>query len=205
MQQIGKKNIIGIMGGIASGKSTVAEELAKRGCAVIDADKIAKRFLRDKHVKKQIRDAFGRGVFDTNGRVSRKKLAERVFADAKAVKVINAIIHHMVFEKIKGLIKKYQQQQPAVKAIVLDMPLLVEVGWHKKCDKLIFVQCNKKIRLKRAREKGIFGENQLKKRENFQISLDKKADISQYIVENNGLSEMIRQIGKLFPALLSRQ
>jgi dephospho-CoA kinase len=204
VQQTSKKNIIGIMGGIASGKSTVAKELARRGCAVIDADKIAKQFLRSKDVKKQIRDAFGRGVFDKNGRVSRKKLAEKVFADAKAVKAINAIIHPMVFEKTKELIKKYRRQ-PAVKAIVLDMPLLAEVGWHKKCDKLIFVQCNKKIRLKRARKKGIFGENELKKRENFQISLDKKADISQYIVENNGLSEMIRQIGKLFPALISKE
>ena len=204
MQQTGKKNIIGIIGGIASGKSTVAKELAKRGCAVIDADKIAKQFLRSKDVKKQIRGMFGRGVFDASSRVNRKKLAERVFADAKAVKAVNAIIHPRVFKKTKALIKKYQRQ-PAVKAIVLDMPLLMEVRWHKRCHKLIFVQCNKKIRLKRAQKKGIFGENELKKRENFQISLDKKADIGQYVIESNSLSKMIRQIGKLFPALISRQ
>ena len=203
MQQIGKKNIIGIMGGIASGKSTVAKELAKRGCAVIDADKIAKRFLGNKDVKKQIRGAFGRGVFDVSGRVSRKKLAERVFADAKAVKAINAIIHPIVFEKTKELIKKYRQQ-PAVKAIVLDMPLLVEVGWHKKCDKLIFVQCNKKIRLKRARKKGIFGENELKKRENFQISLDKKARISDNIIDNNSDElVLVRQVADIFSRIVN--
>ena len=144
------------------------------------------------------------GVFDASSRVNRKKLAERVFADAKAVKAINAIIHPRVFEKTKELIRKYQQR-PAVKAIVLDMPLLAEVGWHKRCDKLIFVRCNEKIRLKRAQKKGILGENELKKRENFQISLDKKADIGQYIVENNGLSKMARQIGKLFPALISKE
>ena len=192
------------MGGIASGKSTVAQELAKRGCAVIDADEMAKQFLRNKEVKKQLRRRFGSRIFDAGGRVNRKKLAEKVFADAKAVKAVNAIIHPRVFERTQELIKKYQQQ-PSVKAIVLDMPLLAEVGWHKKCDKLIFVRCNAKIRLKRAKKKGIFGENELKKRENFQISLDKKADIAQYIIEGNDLSEMIRQIGKLFPALISRE
>jgi len=192
------------MGGIASGKSTVAQELAKRGCAVIDADEMAKQFLRNKEVKKQLRRRFGSRIFDAGGRVNRKKLAEKVFADAKAVKAVNAIIHPRVFERTQELIKKYQQQ-PSVKAIVLDMPLLAEVGWHKKCDKLIFVRCNAKIRLKRAQKKGIFGENELKKRENFQISLDKKADIAQYIIEGNDLSEMIRQIGKLFPALISRE
>jgi dephospho-CoA kinase len=192
------------MGGIASGKSTVAQELAKRGCAVIDADEMAKQFLRNKEVKKQLRRRFGSRIFDAGGRVNRKKLAEKVFADAKAVKAVNAIIHPRVFERTQELIKKYQQQ-PSVKAIVLDMPLLAEVGWHKKCDKLIFVRCNAKIRLKRAKKKGIFGENELKKRENFQISLDKKAGIAQYIIEGNDLSEMIRQIGKLFPALISRE
>ena len=192
------------MGGIASGKSTVAQELAKRGCAVIDADEMAKQFLRNKEVKKQLRRRFGSRIFDAGGRVNRKKLAQIVFADAKAVKAVNAIIHPRVFERTRELIKKYQQQ-PSVKAIVLDMPLLAEVGWHKKCDKLIFVRCDAKIKLKRAQKKGIFGENELKKRENFQISLDKKAGIAHYIVENNNLTEMIRQIGKLFPALISRE
>jgi len=203
VQQAGKKAIIGIIGGIASGKSTVAKELAKRGCAVIDADEMAKQFLRNSQVKKQLRYRFGSRIFDASGRVNRKKLAEKVFANAGAVKAVNAIIHPKVLEKTQELIEKYQRQS-SVKAIVLDMPLLAEVGWHKRCDKLIFVRCNAKIRLKRARKRGILEENELKKRENFQISLDKKADIAHYIVENNNLAEMIRQIGKLFPALISR-
>ena len=202
MRRDNKKNIIGIMGGIASGKSTVAKELAKRGCAVIDADKIAKQLLRDKDVKKQIRDRFGRGVFDAGDRINKKKLAKAVFSGTKTVKAVNAIIHPRVLEKTRELIKEYHRQ-PAVKAIILDMPLLAEVGWEKKCDKLIFVRSDEKIRLKRAQKKGVLRKNDLKKRENFQISLDKKIDMAHYIVDNNDLSEMIRQIGKLFPALIS--
>lgn len=200
--QESRKNIIGILGGIASGKSTVAKELAKRGCVVIDADRIAKQLLLSKNVKKQIRDKFGRGVFDADGRINKKKLAKVVFAGARAVKAINAIIHPGVFEKTEELIKEYNRR-PAVKAIVLDMPLLAEVGWNKKCDKLIFIRCDDRIRLKRAQKKGVLKENELKKRENFQISLDKKAGMAQYIIENNDLSELIRQIEKLFPALIS--
>jgi dephospho-CoA kinase len=203
VQQTGKKTIIGIMGGIASGKSTVARQLAKRGCAVIDADEIAKQFLLNKDVKKKIKDRFGNGVLDNNGEIDRKKLARIVFSDAEAVKAANAVIHPRVLEKTEKLIKKYQQQ-PDIKAIVLDMPLLAEVGWHKKCDKLIFVRCDAKIRLERAQKRGILGENELKKRENFQISLDKKVRLAHYIVENNNRTEMVRQIGKLFPALISR-
>jgi len=192
------------MGGIASGKSTVAKELAKRGCVVIDADKIAKQLLRSGPVKRQLRSRFGEGIFDPGGRVNSKKLADRVFENAGAVKAVNTIIHPRVFEKTQELIKKYRQR-PSVKAVVLDMPLLAEVGWHKKCDKLIFVRCNEKIRLKRAQKRGILKKNELKKRENFQISLDKKVRLAHYIIESNSLAEMKRQIGKLFPALVFRE
>jgi dephospho-CoA kinase len=193
------------MGGIASGKSTVAKELAARGCAVIDADKIAKQLLRSKDVKKKIRDVFGSGVFDRSGRVNRKKLAERVFADARAVKAINTIIHPLVLGKTSELIRKYQRQ-PAVKAIVLDMPLLAEVGWNKRCHKLIFVRCDEKIRLKRARKKGILTKNELKKRENFQISLDKKKKMANFIIDNNSdESELAKQVEKVFSAIRDRR
>ncbi|MGA2915166.1 MAG: dephospho-CoA kinase [Sedimentisphaerales bacterium] len=202
MQQTNKKNIIGIMGGIASGKSAVAKELAKLGCAVIDADEIAKELLGNEDVKKLLKNRFGSGIFDENGEIDRKKLSGIVFSSAESVKDVNAVIHPRVLDKTEKLIEQYRRQ-PTIKAIVLDMPLLAEVGWEKRCDKLIFVQCDEEIRLKRAQKKGVLDENELKKRENFQISLDKKLAMAQYIVENNDLSEMIIQIGKLFPALIS--
>jgi dephospho-CoA kinase len=195
------KKIIGLLGGIASGKSTVAAELAKLGCPVIDADVIAKQLLGDEDIKKQIRHIFGNEVFDDKGRIDRKKLAEKAFASAETVKAINAIIHPPVLLKAEELINQYQLRP--VKAIVLDIPLLAEVGWDKKCDKLIFVECDSRTRLKRAQKRGIFDENELKKRENFQISLDKKKEIAHYVIENDDLSRLIRQIRELFPALVS--
>lgn len=203
VQKENKKPVIGILGGIASGKSTVAKELENRGCAVIDADAIAKQFLQTDDVKQQIRNGFGDSVFDAEGRVDRAKLAEMVFTDRASVEAINAIVHPKVLKRTEELISQYQNDS-RVKAIVLDAPLLLEAGWEKRCDKLIFVNCDRLIKLERASKKGVLDENQLKKRENFQISLDKKAKISHYMVDNNnGLSELTKQIGEIFPALIS--
>ena len=93
-------------------------------------------------------------------------------------------------------------RQDQVKAIVLDMPLLVEVGWDKRCDRLIFVDCKLELRAARAKKKG-FDRNQLKNRENFQISLDNKVDLADNVVVNNsGFSALVRQIADIFSDIM---
>ncbi len=197
MGKAGKKPIIGILGGIASGKSTVAAELVKLGCKAIDADKIAHELLEIKAVKEKILSLFGPAILNSTGKVDRKKLAEIVFTDAEKLASLNGIIHPFVFHQAEKLIKKYNSQKK-VKAIVLDMPLLVEVGWAKRCDKLIFIDCEPKLRAKRAKKMG-FNKNQLKFRENFQISLDKKVKLTDNIIENNsGFSALVRQVADIF-------
>ncbi len=198
-----KKPIIGLLGGIASGKSTVAAQFASLGAAVIDADRIAKDLLHDPKVIQQIRGAFGEKVFDSAGNIDKQKLSDTVFNDPSSVRTINSIIHPRVMEKTEMLIEQYQAEEGIV-AVVLDIPLLMEVGWEKRCDKLVFVDCEEQIRLKRASKRQFFNENLLKKREKFQISLDKKKKISHYIINNNeDLSELTRQISEIFPVLIS--
>lgn len=200
-----KKPIIGILGGIASGKSTVAGQLESMGCAVIDADRIAKDFLHSDEVKKLIHAKFGDAVFDSSGNVDKPKLSQAVFDDPASVQAINEIIHPRVMARTELLIEQYQAD-PGIIAVVLDIPLLMEVGWEKRCDKLIFVACDERIRLQRAAQKGVFDEKLLKKRENFQISLDNKRKISHYILNNNdNLSELTKQISEIFPALISKK
>jgi dephospho-CoA kinase len=200
-----KKPIIGILGGISSGKSTVAKQFEALGCGVVDADKIAKNLLFADDVKQEIRSAFGDKIFDSAGNVDKIKMAEVVFNDPLAVKTINGIIHPRVMAKTENLIEQYQIDE-GIKAIILDIPLLMEVGWEKRCDKLVFVACDEEIRLKRAAKKGNLDEKLLKKREKFQISLDKKREISHYVINNNeDLSELTEQISQIFPALLSNK
>ena len=197
MSNIGDKPIIGIIGGIGSGKSTVAAEFVKLGCKVIDADKIAHELLRRKTVKEKIIASFGLDVLDSKRRVDRKRLGYIVFADADKLSILNGIIHPLVIQHAEELIEQYNRQNQ-VKAIVLDMPLLVEVGWAKRCNRLIFVDCEQKIREKRAKKLG-FDKNQLKIRENFQISLDNKKNLADNTIENNSdFSAMVRQVADIF-------
>jgi dephospho-CoA kinase len=197
----GKKPIIGILGGICSGKSTVAAEFAKLGCKVIDADKMAHELLDRKDIRERVVGLFGETVTGRGGNIDHKKLAGVVFADEEKLSSLNKIIHPFVLERAEKLIEKYNGQSH-IKAIVLDMPLLVEVGWDKKCDKLIFVDCKRESRVKRAKKMGIFDENQLKIRENFQISLDKKVAITDNTIDNNsGFSALAKQIAEIFSCI----
>ena len=197
MCKTGKKPIIGILGGVASGKSTVAAEFVKLGCKVIDADKIAHEVLEEKTVKEKILESFDPTILDQEGKINRRKLAEIVFADAEKLALLNTIIHPLVLERADKLIKKYNKQNQ-VRAIVLDIPLLVEVGWHERCNKIIFIDCEPELRAKRAKKMG-FNKNQLKNRENFQISLDKKVKLTDNIIENNsGFSALVRQVADIF-------
>jgi dephospho-CoA kinase len=116
---------------------------------------------------------------------------------------LNKIIHPFVLKRAKELIKQYNRQRQ-VKAIVLDMPLLAEVGWAKRCDRLIFVNCNRQKRVDRAKKMGVFDENQIKIRENFQISLDNKAAIADNVIDNNSdFSTLVRQVAEIFSNIVS--
>ncbi len=197
-----KKPIIGILGGIGSGKSTVAAQFGKLGCKTIDADKIAHELLDEPNVRERVVALFGHSILGLAGEIDRKKLADTVFTDVEKLALLNSIIHPPVLSRIEQLIERYSREL-SVKAIVLDMPLLLEVGWEKRCTKLIFVDCRSEIRVKRARKMGIFNEKQLKIRENFQISLDNKANIAENTIDNNsGFSALVKQVAKIFTSVI---
>lgn len=193
-----EKPLIGVIGGIASGKSTVAAEFAKLGCAVIDADAIAHELLREDAVRDEVARLFGPGVLNARGNLDRGKLAGIVFADAAKLDALNKVIHPRVLQRTEELIAQYNQDSH-VKAIVLDMPLLVEVGWADRCDRVVFVECDRERRIERARRKGLLEGGEIEIRENSQISLDKKAKLADSIVNNNSdVSALARQIKEIF-------
>jgi dephospho-CoA kinase len=202
VKTINTKPIIGILGGICSGKSTVGAEFAKLGCAVIDADAMAKQLLDEPTIQPKVISLFCKDILNSAGNIDRQKLARIVFPDPAKLAALTAIIHPPVLEKTEALIEKYMADAD-IFAIVLDMPLLVEVGWKKRCNSLVFVDCDPKIRLKRAENRGVKDENQLKVRENFQISLDKKRQMSDYSVHNDSdLSELAQQISRIFKCIM---
>ncbi len=200
-----EKTVIGILGGICSGKSTVAREFGRLGCGVVDADAIAHELLENSDIKKEIKEAFGEVVFDSGGVIKKEELAAQAFVDKKAVAKINGIIHPQVLSRCRDLIAEFNRRDD-IKAVVLDMPLLAEAGWLKECGKLVFVECEAEIRAHRAAQKGRFSKKQLKKRENFQIFLDKKKKIADYIVDNNsGLSATAEQVVRIFTIIIGEK
>ncbi len=202
MREQRRKPIIGLMGGMCSGKSTVAEEFARYGCAVIDADQIAHEVLLRQDVIDKIVEQFGRDILDSQGGIDRKKLAIVVFHDREKLRSLCDVVHPYAFARVEELLAEYGKRDD-VRAIVLDIPLLVEVGLDKRCDKLIFVECDSRRRLERASEMGFLGENQVNVRENFQISLDKKRAIADNTIDNNSdVSELSRQVAEIFTSVI---
>ena len=199
-----KKLIIGILGGIGSGKSSVAAEFAKLGCAVIDADRIAHQLIDTERIVRQIREVFGAEVFDADGNIDRAALGERTFENSENVAKINDILHPEVLIKCGQLIAEYNNAD--IKAIILDLPLLIEVGWDKKCDILIFVDCPESIRAARTEKKARLSKKLLKKRENFQISLDNKLKIAHYTINNHSdLSALADQVVRIFSIITNNK
>ena len=182
--------VIGLAGGIGSGKSLVAGELAGLGCAVIDADKLAK-YLRDLPQTREIlRAKMGDGIFGVYGGIDEKALSELVFgpdASEDALATLNSVVHPLVVDKCLELIGQYCREGQ-VRAVVLDAPLLLETGLESCCDVLIFVQA----------EPGA----QWVAREKNQISLDNKQELSDCVVENNSSKiNLHRQVQRLFPRI----
>ena len=202
MDKTHHKLIIGIVGGIGSGKSTAASQFCKLGCKLVDADAIVHELLDEGKVREEIIAEFGDGVLDKDGRIDRGRLGEIVFAQADRVKVLTAVLHWRVLEQVERLIEAYEKDEKA-HAIVLDMPLLVEVDWAKKCEKVVFIECELPKRLERVQKKCGISKKQLKMREKFQISLDKKKSLADNVVDNNSdCSAMAKQVAEIFMKVL---
>lgn len=196
-----KKYIIGILGAIGSGKSTVAGMFGVLGCKVIDADAMAHSVLDQQDILSELVGRWGRSVLDAQGKGNREKIAQLVFTSQEDMDFLNQLIHPRVLDQTEKMIETCKMDSD-VAAIVLDMPLLLEVGWEKKCDFLIFVDCSDGKRCQRISKKAKFDMNQLKNRENFQISLDKKKEKAHYRVNNNSdKSDVAEQVAQIFSSI----
>lgn len=204
MSCIKAKPVIGIMGGISSGKSTVASLFEKHGCKVINADQLGLELLENKDIIDRLKGEFGGGILLPNGEIDRKKLAEKAFCSSQSVEAINAIIHPPVLKQVECLLRDYMADSLAA-GVVLDIPLLAESGWDKQCNILIFVDRSTQNRVQSAQIKGRLSGEDIKKREKFQISLDKKKQIAHYVVQNNSdLSKLAEQVAWIFSEIMTK-
>lgn len=180
---IPSRPVIGVLGGIGSGKSLVAHMLGALGCEVIDADRIGHALLDRSQVAQALTGRFGDDILGPDGRVDRKALGRRAFADADAHAALNAIMHPPLRAELERRVEAFRAG--SAKAAVIDAALLLETDWHELCDVLIFVDAPAEQRLDRVRAERGWSAEQLAQRENCQKALDFKKANSDYVVENN--------------------
>jgi len=175
--------IIGITGGIGSGKSLVANILRENGCVVADADENTKIVLAREEVQQQLVAWWGDEVLDENELVDRAFIASIVFKDAKEREKLESLIHPYVRELQE--IAFLHAPQGTI-ALVIDAPLLIESGLDHQCDVLIFVDSPFETRLARVIKNRGWNEEQLRSRESTQIGLDTKRSSADHIIINDG-------------------
>lgn len=197
------KPIIGIIGGIGSGKSFVASLFQELGGCVIRSDDLVHEVYARPQVKSALRQWWGESVFKPDGSVDRKAVARRVFEDPDERARLEQLIHPLVDQE-RLRIMEHKQKDPQVKAFVWDTPLLIETGLQERCDAVIFVDAPWEVRLQRVMERG-WDASELRRRENSQLPLDKKREISDYIVSNASDTASARsQVRQIFSQIESK-
>ncbi len=185
--------VIGVLGGIASGKSAVAGLLAGSRGTVLAADTIAGEVLAEPRTASWLLDQFGPGVLDESGQADREALAQLVFSDSEAREQLEGWIHPAVREKIAADMAEARAARRS--PIVLDVPLLLEneSDHHLtgECDFLVFVETNAEDRERRAMERRGWPAGEVKKRERVQIPLSEKRTRAHHVIDNRaGLAEL---------------
>jgi dephospho-CoA kinase len=173
--------VIGLTGGIASGKSTVANMIRNLKLPLIDSDQIAKTVLLKEEVKTELRNAFGEAIFDEHGVLSRKKLAHIIFSNETKRKELNHIVHPLVREEILNQLKNIYQDK---KVVFVDVPLLYESGFDGLTDQVIVVYVPKEIQLDRLIKRNHIEKSYAQQQINAQDDLEKKAKKADYVIDN---------------------
>jgi len=184
---------IGILGGVASGKSLVTKALADLGAGVLDADRVGHEVLRTPEAEEMVRRRWGDLVFGPDGHIDRTRLAAIVFAGSIGAEQERKHLEELLHPEIGRRLEHEAEQMAAAgcRAAVLDAPLLLEAGWDRLCSWMIFVDAPWPLRLARALRRG-WSEKDFAAREGVQESLDLKRKRADVIVDNSGSSDETR-------------
>lgn len=186
--------IIGLTGGIASGKSTVATELRKQNVPVFDADEVSRNAVaKGSKGLALVADAFGAEYLTTDGEMDRAKISQLVFSDKEALKTLEGILHKIVWDEAEAFLAETREQE--AKLAVLDVPLLIETKWHERVDLVWLVAVSKEQQIKRAMIRSGMTEEEVKARIAAQMSLEDKKKFADVVLDNSGaLEETLTQV-----------
>jgi dephospho-CoA kinase len=184
------KPVIGMIGGIGSGKSLVADAFARHGAYVISGDRLGHEALRQPEVRDRVAAHFGRGVVDAQGEIDRRRLGAVVFADVGQLRVLEGMVFPSIERQLQEEIAA-ARADAAVRLVVFDAAVLLEAGWDRWCDAVVYVHAPRAERLARlARQRG-WGAKEVEAREDAQMSLTEKVTRADFVVDNSGPPERL--------------
>lgn len=201
--------VIGLVGGIGSGKSVVAVGLGNRGAFVLDADAIGHVLLEQSPSRDRVLERFGEAILEPFGEVGIRRTIDRralgavVFSSPESLRDLEAILHpamRKTFEKAIGR----ESRRGRVPAVVLDAAILYETGWDTLCDTVVFVDASPEIRLARLEASRGWSADRIAARENSQGPLEEKRRQADHLLTNEGtLAEMEAELARLWPKLMA--
>lgn len=198
------KPVIGLVGAIGAGKSTVAAALAARGGGIVDADRLGHAALDQPEIRRQVLDRWGnRGnLLKPDGRLDRRAIAGIVFADPAERTALEAIVFP---EIVRRALEEIQaaQSNPAVQFIVVDAAVMLEAGWDHICGRLVYVDAPREVRLARLAARSGWTDADLAAREAAQWPAEKKRKRADAVIMNDGNCEELRErVGRMLEQLL---
>jgi dephospho-CoA kinase len=210
--------VIGLTGGLGTGKSTVAKMFGDLGAVVLDADRIAHEVMEPKKLAwRAIVKQFGQGVLNEDQTINRRWLADRVFRDPQARRQLEEIVHPRVLQHIKQRLHRLSRNRPAYRAkqgkrpsrgagrrlqvVVLDVPLLIESGVPRLVDTVVVVTAPPEVQRRRLTARGM-AEEEINARVAAQWEPARKTAVADYVVDNaDGLEQTRRQVKQLWNQL----
>lgn len=198
------KPIIGLCGGIGAGKSLVAAEFERVGCLVVHDDELNHEVLRRPEVLATLQSWWGPGVVDAGGGPDRRRIAEIVFADPAEKQRLESLTHPLIAVRRAAIIRAVEDSS-AIKAIVIDSPLLFESNLDRECDTIVFVNASAAQRRTRLRQARGWDAEELQRRERWQISPAEKRLRAGFVVENDGPAEQVGpQVAGILQTIVAR-
>lgn len=182
---------------MGSGKSLVAEEFARRGGRVVNGDQLGHEGLRQPGIRDQLVARWGEQILTDRGEIDRRQVARIVFADAAERKALEAAVHPYIGRRFNEEVAA-AAADPAVKFVVLDAAVMLEAGWDKVCDRLVFVDAPRELRVRRLAEQRGWTPDDVAARESAQMPLDEKRRRADFVIDNSGTrAELVRQVEDL--------
>jgi dephospho-CoA kinase len=192
-----RPRVVGIVGGIGSGKSRVTRILADAGAFVISGDELAHEALRQPEVREQVVRRWGPQVLGEDGEVRRRALGSIVFGDAAELRALEALVHPWIEHRIREEMDK-ARRDPSTPLVVLDAAVMLEAGWDGVCDELVYVDVPRELRLRRIAEQRGWSEEEVARRERAQLPAEVKARRADHVLDNAGsLNDLTRQVHAL--------